>query len=232
MEVLVCDDGSTDDTAARFRNWEARDARVRYLRLEVNTGSPAAARNLGTWHARGEWVAYLDDDDMWLPGKLAAQLEHVEAADVIGTNGLRSDGSTYFPVATSEWRPSRSDLLRDNPFIVSSVLARRSAVQQAGGFPTSPWTTRVADYATWLAVADMDARCIVLGEPLVAYEDADHDRMSESPMLQELAVARMFWQRWIRSPGDRAALRSAAGKTVDALRLAVESPSRSDDANA
>ncbi len=86
VEVIVCDDGSKDGTAERFRAWERRDPRVRYLRVEPNRGTPAPARNAGIEEARGEWVAFLDDDDEWLPGKLGAQLAHAEGADVIGTN--------------------------------------------------------------------------------------------------------------------------------------------------
>ena len=70
LEVLVCDDGSADRTREELEAWAGEEPRLRYLRLPRNYGAPAAARNLGTQSARGEWVAFLDDDDQWVPGKL------------------------------------------------------------------------------------------------------------------------------------------------------------------
>lgn len=67
FEILVVDDGSDDDTAARVRSY--RDQRIRLLRHRVNRGV-AAARNTALRAARGEYIAVLDADDAWLPGRL------------------------------------------------------------------------------------------------------------------------------------------------------------------
>src|SRR5436853_607913 len=74
LEVLVCDDGSSPPTLERLRALEAADPRVRVLGAAHNTGSPGAGRNRGIRAARGAWLGFLDDDDAWLPGKLARQL--------------------------------------------------------------------------------------------------------------------------------------------------------------
>lgn len=73
IEVLVVDDGSTDDTAHLVSTVAAQDARVRYVR-QLN-GGVAAARNHGIDVARGEFIAPLDADDLWHPTKLARQLD-------------------------------------------------------------------------------------------------------------------------------------------------------------
>src|SRR6266852_114001 len=65
MEILVVDDGSTDDTAERVRKYGER---VKYLYKD--NGGQASAFNYGSARARGEYVALLDADDYWLPGKL------------------------------------------------------------------------------------------------------------------------------------------------------------------
>lgn len=75
LEVLIVDDGSTDDTEAVCAGFPEP---VRYLR-QANAGV-AAARNLGLRHARGEWIAFGDSDDLWEPGKLAVQLAALEAS--------------------------------------------------------------------------------------------------------------------------------------------------------
>jgi glycosyltransferase involved in cell wall biosynthesis len=217
LEVLVCDNGSTDDTEARMREWERRDERVRYLHVSRNSGTPATTRNLGIEHARGDLIAFLDDDDEWLPGKLAAQRAAFarESADVIATNALRLDGSIYFPGAPPAWRPTRLDLLRANPIITSSALVRRDHLLSAGGFPTDIRSKGLEDYVTWLDLAGRGGRFLILGEALVRYDDASGDRLSLDRLRIQLAVTRLAWWHALRRPirlaGVKAALRHSAG---------------------
>lgn len=222
-EVLICDDGSSQQTVRRLEALAALDARVRVLAAPANTGAPGAGRNRGVVAASGSWIALLDDDDAWLPEKLARQGERLAAGDVdlIGTNALRSGGSLYFRDAPAEWHPRQDDLIRDNPLVLSSVLARRDILLETHGFLTARWARGVADYGMWLALADRGARLCVLGEALVLYEDTEPSRMSGAPKRQEAAVARLFWHRWAATPSDPLALRAAVAKSAAAARLAL-----------
>jgi|CZKG01.1.fsa_nt_gi glycosyltransferase involved in cell wall biosynthesis len=216
LEVLVCDDGSADDTEARMRAWEARDPRVRYLRAPRNTGTPATTRNLGIQHARGDLIAFLDDDDEWLPGKLAAQLAAAAGgADAIAANALRSDGSLYFAGAPPTWRPTRLDLMRANPIITSTAVVAREPLLSVGGFPTDLRTRGLEDYVTWLALATRGLTFVILGEPLARYNDALGDRLSLERARIQVAVARLLWRHALRRPvalaGVNAALRHSLG---------------------
>jgi teichuronic acid biosynthesis glycosyltransferase TuaG len=218
MEVLVCDNGSSDETQPRFEDWARRCEMVRYLRLPQNSGGPAPARNLGVRHARGDWIAFLDDDDRWLPAKLARQRAVMAAgpADVVATNALRGSGELYFPDAPPVLRPSRNDLLRSNPVITSSVVMRR----RLAGFPTAPWLNGVEDYAAWLALADRGASFLVLGEPLLRYDDRGANRLSSARAKGEFAVALLALRRAARRP-ERATVRTAARKTAGAIYVAA-----------
>lgn len=84
LEIVLVDDGSSDDTRAVASAIAQQDGRVRYILHDRNKGE-AAARNTGIRAARGEFIAFLDSDDEWLPGKLEAQISVLrEAPDYVG----------------------------------------------------------------------------------------------------------------------------------------------------
>lgn len=72
-ELLITDDCSTDDTVEIIRNYAARDRRIKWFRLETNSGA-GAARNHSIREARGRYIAFCDSDDQWKPNKLEEQL--------------------------------------------------------------------------------------------------------------------------------------------------------------
>ena len=74
FELIVVDDGSTDDTARVLSRYAGK-----ILALSVNHRGPSAARNYGIKAAHGDYIAFLDSDDLWLPGKLAAQMHFFSA---------------------------------------------------------------------------------------------------------------------------------------------------------
>ena len=92
LEIIVVDDASVDATFEVVRRVAARDQRVRLLRNDRNAGV-SASRNWAMAEARGEWIAVLDADDAWLPGRLEALLVHEDEADVISDDLLIVRGS-------------------------------------------------------------------------------------------------------------------------------------------
>jgi teichuronic acid biosynthesis glycosyltransferase TuaG len=222
LEVLVCDDGSTDGTQDALESWAREEPRLHYLRLPRNFGAPAAARNLGTQSARGDWVAFLDDDDRWLPSKLRIQGQAISSGhyDVVASDATRSSGGPYFGLDRSK-EPDRDELLRHNPIITSTAVARREVLISAGGFRDSAVgmsITGVEDYAAWLNLAHRGARFVVLPDRLVVYEDGGQDRVSSAASRQEAEVAAVRWRLWMHRPYDLAVLRSALRGTLDAWR--------------
>lgn len=80
LEVIVIDDRSKDDTAARVKEIAREDARVRLIELPQNCGAPARPRNIGVRAANGQWIAFLDADDLWQREKLSSQMAALRAS--------------------------------------------------------------------------------------------------------------------------------------------------------
>lgn len=221
LEVLVCDDGSSDEGYREIVEWAHCDERLTFMRLP-HSGSPAGGRNAGIRAARGEWIGFLDDDDEWLPTKLSTQLEVLTevAADVVSANALLADGSRYFPEATSPEYVSRHSLLLENPVILSSVIARRDLLLKAGGFPTDTRLAGIEDYCLWMRMSDLGARFLVLPDALVRYEHRGTNRLSENDALQG-QLTRQVLKRWRRHPLDRVLLHAMLRHASAALRLSL-----------
>jgi glycosyltransferase involved in cell wall biosynthesis len=159
VEIIVADDGSTDHTPEIIAQFGGT---VTYLRLP-HRGQPAATRNAALSAARGEYVAFLDSDDLFTRDKLALQVSTLQANPSVGL--VYSDGY-YFRDDPSQPmghlldglpRPSGdalAQLLRGN-FIVSPamVLTTRGSLDTAGLFDEDPGLFGVEDYDLWLRVS-------------------------------------------------------------------------------
>lgn len=156
FELIVVDDASTDDTGAVLESAAARDARIRPVALDA-PGGAAAARNRGIAGARGRYVAFLDDDDAWLPRKLEWQAARMESApdDVVACYGpyiyVAPDGrGTVLGTLDVSDAPPRPHLLRRSFVGNSTVLARRDVLAR------EPWDERLPrlqDLDLWLRLA-------------------------------------------------------------------------------
>jgi len=87
-ELLVVDDCSKDSTCEVVNNFIKSDSRVRLIALDKNNGAPAAPRNIGVGEAKGEWIAFLDADDIWHPQKLEVQLHLMNELNVPFSSSL------------------------------------------------------------------------------------------------------------------------------------------------
>ena len=81
-ELIIVDDNSKDETVELINEIKERDRRVRYYKLKQNRG-PAHARALGTYFARGKYIAFLDSDDIWTPEKLKIQIEWMKRNKIL-----------------------------------------------------------------------------------------------------------------------------------------------------
>jgi glycosyltransferase involved in cell wall biosynthesis len=190
-ELMVVDDGSTDDTAALVEEIALRDARVRLLRQTSNSGVAAAA-NAGVENSRHELIARLDADDISEPRRLEAQVtlfsrnQHL----VVGGTAARLIDSTGAPLGT--FRPPADDnairryFVRDNPFVHSSVMFRKAAFDSVGGY--GPLRI-LEDYDLWLRLAKV-------GEVTNLEDILVHHRVHSSSVMRRLGHRRNRVERF------------------------------------
>ncbi|MGB9407533.1 MAG: glycosyltransferase family A protein [Terracidiphilus sp.] len=128
-EVIVVDDGSTDNTAALA-------AELGATVIHRPNGGPAAARNTGIQNASSEWIALLDADDMWAPEKLERQVACIQPDTVLIYTGIRffDDNGVRAESRGIDVISAKKMLRYRNPISLSTVLVRREAVLQDGGF--------------------------------------------------------------------------------------------------
>jgi glycosyltransferase involved in cell wall biosynthesis len=171
-EVLVCDDGSTDGSEGVVRG--IGDGRVKWV-PGPHGGRPAIPRNRGLAASNGEWVAFLDSDDLWVPEKLQKQLACAESSGclAVSSNGLRVDAEGRHSGHVVSWARARitfRDLLKTNQVICSSAIIHRSLLDKAVGFPEQRELTACEDHALWLRVSAQTDFAFA-AEPLVIYRD-------------------------------------------------------------
>lgn len=173
-EIIVVDDGSPDETAAHVAD---RYPGVRLLR-QANAGC-GMARNAGAAIATGDWLAFLDADDAWLPTKLERQIPET-VAPTVGVVACRSVGQLEPAFLPS---PGFEALWQRNQVIVSSALVRRTAFEQAGGF----WKLRACeDYHLWLRLVGHGWTIVNCPEELMVYAPS---ALSLSRQIESFAEA-------------------------------------------
>lgn len=187
LELIVVDDCSFDNTQDILKVYMER-AGFHYIRNKNNMGA-AASRNIGIEAAKGDFIAYLDADDWWEPGKLKVQLDTMkQTGSVICSTGrelMKSDGSSTGKKVGVASVVSYKDLLRHNSINCSSVLIKKEVAME---FPMC-YDKSHEDYITWLKVLKKYGYCAGVNYPYLKY------RLSEGGKSRnKLKSARMTFE--------------------------------------
>jgi glycosyltransferase involved in cell wall biosynthesis len=230
LEVIVVDDGSTDDTGSVVAPYLSDD-RVRYHRAD-HIGQPAA-KNIGIRQARGRLIAFLDADDLWLPTKLEKQLALLKANPAVGVVYSRRSlmDESGRPLEYEQPALFRGKVLeamfRNNFICFSSAIVHRRVFKHLGLFDES--LALAIDYEFWLRVTSSYAFDYV-DEPLVQYRTghASLSRRTEERLKVAFAIMRRFQcTEEGRRTLSTATVREVTAETCYHIALAARSRSRS-----
>lgn len=172
-ECVVVDDGSIDETPHVVKTYAVADSRIHYVHQE-NQGQ-AAARNHGLELCRGEYVQFLDADDLLEPEKLACHarfLERCSEVDVVygavryfptdapelRLYSMLDEDEPWLPEISGQGQPVREALMRSNFVVVNAPLTRRALIETVGPFDDSREIQGLEDWDYWIRCAACDAR--------------------------------------------------------------------------
>lgn len=206
-EVIVVNDGSTDETESVLRRLGSRLPPSFTWMSIPNSGGPATPRNLGIEQTNGEYVAFLDQDDIWYPTKLARQLEHFasEPGLALSFTGYRFvAGDRTRLVLQDDWDPDPAVVLVKlmiSPAAVgppSTVMIRREALKAV-----PPFDNRVGfsdDWKMWLHIAAAGLRMDYVPDVLVDYRWHGAN-LSSTTRSERLDSATRMFDAFFQHPG-------------------------------
>jgi glycosyltransferase involved in cell wall biosynthesis len=209
FELIVVDDASTDDTQEILAQYARTDPRVRGVRNAVAAGG-GGARNIGIHSGSGKWVAFIDDDDEWLPEKLDRQLALL--AENPGAVACSCGYEQHFPSGSVRTihlqdRPTLENLLSGSVLGGASMcLCSRGVLEKIGGYDTSLRSGQ--DWDLWTRMREQ-GEIVVCGEVLVRYQAHDGPRISNNMSSQYQGARRFYFKH-----------RAKMSKSVRRLRIA------------
>lgn len=167
-ELLVLDDGSKDKTLQIIEEFSKKDSRIKTISNEKNIGV-SATRNRGIELASGEWIAFLDSDDMWNQLKLEKQFEIVEkkAAEFLftGSSYINEEGEPFKGIFEIPEKITYKKLRNQNVISCSSVLVKKKYFENI----KMEKDEIHEDYAVWLRILKLGVIAYGINEPLLIY---------------------------------------------------------------
>ena len=198
LEVVVVVDGPDPFTSNELAT--IRDPRLRVIVLPQSEGG-SGARNAGVQAAQGNWIAFLDDDDEWLPNKLELQMARLGQDSGASAAYCRVRRQTSEGLQPLRPRPSFPEgditdslLTRDVAMTPSAYVVKRSALLEVGGFDET--LAGAQDMDLWLRMSQAGYRFVIVPEPLVIYhEDDATERITNNTVAQAIGFIKIE-RRW------------------------------------
>lgn len=173
-EMLVIDDCSSDNSCDIIKYYAAMDGRIRYFKTESQTGSPSLPRNIGIENSKGEYIAFLDADDLWLPTKLEHQLNYISKTQSSFVYSYCSYFRSLDKIGKKGWLPSKTvykSFILWDCISLSTAILRKSAIDDYR-FENCPQE----DYVFFLKILKTGIAALNTNETVALYRIVENSR--------------------------------------------------------
>lgn len=194
-ELILCDDGSTDETLAIASELAKKDSRIRVIRNSRNLGLAQTLDRCASV-AKGEYFGRMDGDDVSLPSRLAKLVDALDAnpsAAVVSSWMISFDEHGDWGEVRTKPNPTKEDFVAGTPFCHAPCMMRREAFEKVGGYGDDPWIIRAEDYNLWFKFYAVGLRGINLQEPLYRVRD-DQSAMTRRTLRARLNETVVRWR--------------------------------------
>jgi len=205
FEVIVSDDGSSDNTSEIVEAAKRRGLQVKYI-YNSNWGGPARPRNIGIKNSKYKWICFLDSDDWWYPEKL----ENIVPFCNENYDFIYHDFKLYVNGVLTKKRlkgrqlkqPVFNDLfINDNCIINSAVCVRKDIIEKAGGFSEDKELIVVEDYDLWLRCSRITEKFKYIPEFLGGYDVGnDSITVNDIKLINRFDKLFSYYKKFMKPP--------------------------------
>lgn len=191
FELIIVNDCSNDNTEKIILNYKKKDKRITYIKNEINKGV-GESRNVGVQNSIGNWIAFIDSDDLWSNNKIEKQMKFIKNDEKIkftytGSSFINKNGKSFNYDMRVPKKVDYKTLLKQNTISCSSVLISKKLILNY----EMPRGYMHEDYATWLTILKVENYAYGIDEPLLFYRI-----MENSKSGNKIKAAKMNWNTY------------------------------------
>lgn len=192
LELIICNDGSTDDTLQRLHKIQKLDNRIKIISYEKNMGLAFALNNC-LKHSEGEYIARQDDDDISYPDRISTQIMYLEKnkdIDFVGSNADIFNENGIWGIYRVPENPTVNSFLWGNPFAHPTVVFRKRCLEDLKGYRVSKETRRSEDYDLFMRLYSAGYKGVNIQDCLYKYyiENGNTNRRPMRDRIDEAIV--------------------------------------------
>lgn len=194
-ELIVCDDGSTNDTRKQLQQFAKKDSRIRVIGYDTNQGL-AHALNVCIQCAKGKYIARMDADDICLPERIQRQVDFLEKhKDIhfVGTAAELIDDTGVWGQRVMPEKPEKKTFLFRSPFIHPTVMFCSEILQAVGGYRVAKETRRAEDYDLFMRLYAFGYQGYNLSERLYQFRE-DGEALGRKKYRYRIDEMRVRWR--------------------------------------
>jgi teichuronic acid biosynthesis glycosyltransferase TuaG len=192
-ELIVVDNYSNYDIQVSINNYN--DNRIR-LYQNNNNGIIAINRNFGIKHARGEFIAFCDDDDIWLPEKLEIQINNIKSFDFCSSDRHCVDENSN--IINCKDNITKNNLLFSNHIVLSTVLIKSKILRSGYNFSENLNLLAIEDYELWLRLYLNNYKFSYTNEKLIKYRIHNNGNSKNKKVLYKkiISMFKVFYSQY------------------------------------